>query len=150
LEQHEADKQWWGYSKEHGWVVLDRRISCNAPGIKKDLLFLRCRDSVIFDAKRESWIPPAFRFAPNYLRGLAPAASEEAASELEAYKLQWPEFERELQRECREAEERADAIRLSEEKAAKQAEFELKKQMSELKKQVPASEKKKQAAAAPS
>jgi hypothetical protein len=130
--------QWWGYSKEHGWVVLDRRIPCNAPGIKKDLLFLRCRDSIIFDVKRESWSPPLYRFAPNYLRDLAPAASDEAAAELEAYQLQWPEFERELQRECREADERADAIRLREEKAEKQAAFELKKQVSEKKKQAAA------------
>ena len=132
--------QWWGYSKEHGWVVLDRRIPCNAPGIKKDLLFLRCRDSIIFDAKRENWKPPLYWFAPNYLRNLAHPASDEAATELEAYKLQWPEFERELQRECRETQERADAIRLREEKAEKQAASELKKQA--------ASERKKQKAAA--
>jgi hypothetical protein len=121
-------QQWWGYSKEHGWVVLDRRIPCNAPGIKKDLLFLRCRDSKIFDAKREAWNPPSYKFAPNYLRDLTPPASDEAAAELEACKLQWPEFERELQRECREAEERADEIRLREEKAEKQAASEVKKQ----------------------
>ena len=139
--QQETDMpmQWWGYSKEHGWVVLDRRIPCNAPGIKKDLLFLRCRDSVIFDAKRESWIPPSYRFAPNYLSNLAPPASDEAAAELEAYKLQWPEFERELQRECRETEERAEAVRLRAEEAEKQAAYEKKKQA--------AAERKKQAAA---
>lgn len=124
--------QWWGYSKEHGWVVLDRRIPANAPNIKTDLLFLRCRDTVIFGAKRESWIPPSYRFAPNYLRDLAPAASEEAAAELEDFKLRWPEFERELQRDSRETEARAEAVRLDEEKAQKQA----------------ASEKRKQAAAA--
>jgi hypothetical protein len=124
--------QWWGHSKEHGWVVLDRRIPCNAPGIKVDLLFLRCRDATIFGAKRESWNPPAFRFAPNYLRDLAPPASDEAAAELEGFKLQWPEFERELQRECRETEEQALAIRFGEENALKPA----------------ASEKKKRAAAA--
>src|SRR4029079_12054299 len=133
--------QWWGYSKEHGWVVLDRNIPCNAPGIKKDLLFLRCRDLTIFDVKRESWNPPLYRFAANYLRDLKPPASEEAAAALEGFKLQWPEFERELQRECRETEERADAMRLREEKAEKQAASEIKKQA--------ASEKKKQAAAAP-
>jgi len=111
--------QWWGHSKEHGWVVLDRSIPCNAPGIKKDLLFLRCRDSIIFDAKRESWNPPAFRFAPNYLRDLASPASEDAAAELEGFKLRWPEFERELQRDCKKTEEQAEAVRLREEKARK-------------------------------
>ena len=124
--------QWWGYSKEHGWVVLDRRIPANVPNIKTDLLFLRCRDAVIFGAKRENWRPPSYRFAPNYLRDLAPPAAEEAAAELEGYKLRWPEFERELQRDSRETEERAEAVRLDGEKAQKQA----------------ASEKRKQAAAA--
>jgi hypothetical protein len=124
--------QWWGHSKEHGWVVLDRRIPSNVPGIKKDLLFLRCRDAHIFDVKRESWNPPLYRFAKNYLRDLVPPASNEAAAELEAFKLQWPEFERQLQRECQEAEDKVEAMRLREEKAEKQA----------------ASEKRKQAAAA--
>lgn len=124
--------QWWGYSKEHGWVVLDRRIPSNAPGLKADLLFLRCRDAMIFGAKRESWNPPLYRFAPNYIRDLAPPASDEAAAELEGFKLQWPDFEREIQRERRETEERAQAVRDQEEKIRKQV----------------ASEKKKQAAAA--
>lgn len=120
--------QWWGYSKEHGWVVLDRRIPSNVPGIKKDLLFLRCRDATLFGEKRESWKPPLYRFAPNYIRDLAPPASDEAAVELEGFKARWPDFERELQRECRETEERADALRLEEEKARKQAASEKKKQ----------------------
>ena len=119
--------QWWGYSKEHGWVVLDRRIPANAPDIKTDLLFLRCRDAVIFGAKRETWIPPSYRFAPNYIRDLAPPLSEEAAAELEGYKAQWPDFERELQRECRETEERAEAVQLREEKARKLVASEKKK-----------------------
>lgn len=113
--------QWWGYSKEHGWVVLDRTIPSNAPGIKSDLLFLRCRDAVVFGAKRESWNRPLYQFAPNYLRDLAPPASDEAAAELEGFKLRWPEFERELQRDCREAGERVEAVRLGEETAQKQA-----------------------------
>jgi len=121
------DMQWWGYSREHGWVVLDRRIPCNVPGIKKDLLFLRCRDSIIFDLKRESWIPPSYRFAPNHLRDLVPPASDEAAAELESYQLRWPEFELELQREQRKTEERAESVRLHEEKAGEQAAFEKKK-----------------------
>ena len=128
LEDLGIDLQWWGYSKEHGWVVLDRRIPSNAPGIKNDLLFLRCRDAVIFDVKRESWIPPLYRFAPNYIRDLTPDASAEAAAELEGFKLRWPEFEREIQRERRETEERAEAARAKEEKARKQAAAEKRKQ----------------------
>ena len=103
--------QWWGFSKEHGWVVLDRTIPSNAPGIKTDLTFLRCRDAVIVDAKRENWKPPLYRFAPNYLRDLAPAALDEATAELEGFKQQWPEFERVLQRDGREAAERAASVK---------------------------------------
>jgi hypothetical protein len=108
-------------------VVLDRRIPSNATGIKTDLLFLRCRDAVIFGAKRESWNPPSYRFAPNYLRDLAPPASDEAATEPEGFKLRWPEFEREIQRDCRETEERAQAVRDREEKIQKQVASDKKK-----------------------
>jgi hypothetical protein len=122
------EMQWWGYSKEHGWVVLDRRVPANAPGIKTDLLFVRCQDATIVGVKRESWNPPSYKFAPNYLRELAPPASDEAAAELEGFKVRWPEFEREIQRECRETEGRAQAVRDEEEKARKQAASERRKQ----------------------
>ena len=124
--------EWWGYHKEHGWVILDRSIPCNAPGIKLDLLFLRCRDATIFAVKRETWNPPLYRFAPNYLRGLAPDAAVEAAAELEGLQVRWPEFRGEIERYCREIEQQAEAARVEEEKARKQA----------------ASDKRKQAAAA--
>lgn len=123
-----TDMQWWGYSKEHGWVILDRRIPSNAPGLKADLVFLRCRDATMFDAKRESWNPPLYRFAPNYVRELVPPASDEAAAELEALKSRWPEFELEIQRACREEEERAESTRVEEEKARREAAQERKRQ----------------------
>ncbi len=140
VEDKAIDTQWWGYSKEHGWVILDRGIPSNAPGLKVDLLFLRCRDAMMFGAKRESWIPPLYRFAPNYIRDLAPHASDEAAAELDALKARWPEFELEIQRVCREADERAESIRLEEEKARKETAAE--------KKRLAAAEKKRQDAAA--
>jgi hypothetical protein len=127
-DQEGAMVKWWGYSKEHGWVVLDRNILCNAPGRREDLLFLRCRDAMIILEKRERWIPPAYRFAPNYIRELAPPEAHAAAAELESLKVRWPEFEREIQRVCRETEERAEAVRVEEEKARKQAAAERKKQ----------------------
>ena len=127
-ENKVIDMQWWGYSKEHGWVILDRRIPCNAPGLKADLLFIRCRDATIFCAKRESWNPPLYRFAPNYIRDLAPPASNEAAAELEALKSRWPEFEFEIQRVRREEEERAESTRVEEKKARREAAEERKRQ----------------------
>ena len=74
--------QWWGYSKEHGWVVLDRTVPCNAPALGVDLLFLRCRDATIFSEKRERWIPPHYRFAPNHILDLPPADADAATVEL--------------------------------------------------------------------
>jgi hypothetical protein len=119
--------QWWGFNKEHGWVVLDRRVPCNAPGIKKDLLFLRCRDVAVFSLKRESWTSPSYQYAPIHIRQLAPDESSAAAAELDELKLRWPEFEREIQRVCREDDERAEAARVEEEKARKQAAAEKRK-----------------------
>ena len=92
--------QWWGYSKEHGWVVLDRSIPCNAPALAVDLLFLRCRDATTFSEKRERWIPPHSRFAPNYVRDLAPPDAQAATVEFANLKLRWPEFESAIQRVC--------------------------------------------------
>lgn len=119
--------QWWGYNKEHGWVVLDRRIPCNTPGLKVDLLFLRCRDATTFSVKRETWNAPLYTYAPNYIRDLAPPGSVEAAAELDELKARWPEFEREIQRVQRETEERAEAVRVQEEKDRKRAASERRK-----------------------
>jgi hypothetical protein len=120
--------QWWGYSKEHGWVVLDRSISSNRPGIKGDLLFFRCRDSSTFFAKRASWEAPAYTFARNYLRGLAPEESALAAAELEALESRWPEFELEIGRQQHEAAARAEAARLEAERLQQQRELAERKQ----------------------
>ena len=109
--------QWWGYSKEHGWVVLDRSISANRPGVKGDLLFFRCRDSTTYLAKRATWEVPAYTFAKNYLRGLSPEDSAREAAELEAFESRWPEFELEIGRQQEEAAARAEAARLEAEPA---------------------------------
>lgn len=123
------DMEWWGFSTAHGWVVLARDIASNRPGIREDLLFYRCRDSTTFTEKREKWNPPLYKFAPNYLRELAPEAAAEASAELETHKALWPAARLEMQRELREAEERAEAERIAEEKKRKQAEREAKKQL---------------------
>lgn len=120
--------EWWGFSKEHGWVVLDRSIPSNGPGLREDLLFFRCRDSTTFTEKREKWNPPRYRFAPNHLRELAAAEALEATAELEAHKSLWPELQREMQRELRESAKRAEAERLEEEKKQKETAREQRKQ----------------------
>ena len=85
-------------------------------------------DVTIFDAKRETWNPPRYQFAPNYLRQLTPAAAVEATAELEGLQARWPEFQAEIQHHCREVEARAEAIRIREESERKQAAADKKKQ----------------------
>ena len=126
-QRQDESSQWWGYSKEHGWVVLDRTLPCNVPGLKMDLLFLRCRDVRGFSEKRERWVPPHYEFAPNYIRGLAASDSDAASGELAKLKLRWPEFEREIQLVYQEAQERLAGTRAAEDKSRKQAAAETKK-----------------------
>ena len=126
-DRQDEPSQWWGYSKEHGWVVLDRTIPCNVPGLKVDLLFLRCRDVTSFSEKRERWVPPHYQFAPNHIRGLAAPDSDAAGVEFAKLKLRWPEFEREVQLVYREAQERLAATRAGEDKSRKQAAAETRK-----------------------
>ena len=118
---------WWGHSKEHGWVVLDRSLPTNAPGVRHNLLFFRCRDSTTYFEKRENWHPPKYSFAPNFLRDLTPAASADAAAELQVFQSLWPEYQRQIQQEQREFEERAEAVRLESENQEKAAVREKKK-----------------------
>jgi hypothetical protein len=127
--EHRQDEssQWWGYSKEHGWVVLDRTLPCNVPGLKVDLLFLRCRDVTSFSEKRERWVPPHYQFAPNHIRGLAVADSGAANDELTKLQLRWPEFEREVQLVYRNTQEGLAAPRAGEDKPRKQPAAETKK-----------------------
>jgi hypothetical protein len=94
---------WWGYSKEHCWVVLDRSLSVNAPGPTLTLLFYRYRDASVYVEKRRNWNPPGYRFAPNYLSQLEPDAARFAADELEAFKGLFPEIQAQLRQALLEA-----------------------------------------------
>ena len=120
--------QWWGHSKEHGWVVLDRTIPANTPGLKENLIFFRCRDSLTYIEKRKAWLPPSYSFAPNYIRDLGPELSADAARELEALQARWPEFEKLIHKEHQDELEKIEAVRLLAEKEQREAVKEKKKQ----------------------
>ena len=107
-------REWWGFSKEHGWVILDREIPCNTPGIRSDLMFYRCRDGKLFFVKWELWKLPAYQLAPNYVNGLSGPAADEARSEWEALQSNAEEHRLELKRQYQ--------VILDEEGAARQAE----------------------------
>ncbi len=117
----ETHAQWWGFSKEHGWVVLDREIPCNVPGSRIGLLFLRCRDEKMFSLKWELWKLPAYQLAPNYVSTLKGEAAAEALAEYQALQARWPELQRSLRRQYQEIEDEEEAKRREEEKREKEA-----------------------------
>ncbi|MDO9531413.1 MAG: hypothetical protein Q7O12_04705 [Deltaproteobacteria bacterium] len=63
--------EWWGISKEHGWVVLDRSIPNNRPGTWANLIFFRCCDWTIYEEKSVKWNLPNYVFSDSYLKSLS-------------------------------------------------------------------------------
>ncbi len=123
--------EWWGYSKGHGWVVLDRAVQCNAPGLKVALQFVRARDSSTYIEEREKWVPPEYRFAPNYLSGLKGDDVDQAKAELASFKSEWPQIQGRILRDSQETAERNEALRLEAEKKLKAETRKTKKQAAE-------------------
>ncbi len=111
--------QWWGFSTEHGWVVMDRDIPGNASGLRGDLLFFRCRDGKVFFVKREQWNRPAYQYAPNYVSARPPSMAAGAGVELEALMERWPEFQLEIRRQHKEFTDEREAEAGAEAKRAK-------------------------------
>ncbi|MFM9967495.1 MAG: hypothetical protein ACKVQK_03690 [Burkholderiales bacterium] len=105
------EAQWWGHSKVHGWVVLDRTIANNEPGHKDNLMFFRCKDSMTYIEKRKNWNPPSYTFAPNYIKTLSPELAVEATAAFEAVQAHWPEYQAQMQKELFEVERREAADR---------------------------------------
>lgn len=115
------EAQWWGHSRKHGWVVLDRSIESNEPGHMDNLMFFRCKDSTTYIEKRKNWNPPAYSFAPNYIKGLAPEMAAEASAAFAEVQSHWPEYQAQMQKEIQDAEAREAAARDEEEKLQKEA-----------------------------
>lgn len=92
--------QWWGYSREHGWVVLDRTVPGNEPGVSAQLRFFRCKDGLVIPVARKDWKQPAFEFAPNYVKRLSKDEGESAAEMLSGLQARWEEFSVQLHAQC--------------------------------------------------
>jgi hypothetical protein len=120
---------WWGYSKEHGWVVMDRSVETKSTGPNEQLEFFRFRDEAKFLEMRKNWNPPAYIFAPNYIRALPPEQATEAEAALADAKARWPELQRALHQETLDAAAKAEAERVAAELAQKKAAREKKKQI---------------------
>ncbi|HTD89257.1 MAG TPA: hypothetical protein VK663_01235 [Burkholderiales bacterium] len=120
---------WWGYSKEHGWVVLDRSTDAKATGPNELLEFFRFRDSTTFVETRKNWNPPLYSFAPNYIRDLPPAETAAAEAALADAKARWPELQRQLHQQKSDADAKVEAERVALELQQKKAAREKKKQI---------------------
>ena len=95
---------WWGYSNQHEWVVLDRSLPCNQPGKKGDLIFFRWQDLTTFSIEQKAWQAPFIVYAPNYISEFP---SGQKAEELESLRARWSEIKAKA---TREAEERLMTI----------------------------------------
>lgn len=120
---------WWGYSKEHGWVVLDRSVETKSTGPNEELVFFRFSDGATFVETRKNWNPPLYIFAPNYIRDLAPAQAAEAEAALADAKARWPELQRQKRQQALDAEAKVEAERVALELQQKKAAREKKKQL---------------------
>lgn len=88
--------EWWGFSAEQGWVVLDRSIATNRPRKAERLVFLRCRDWVHYEDDRGNWNPPHYIFSERYLETLgenSAAVEREVLASLKAeYQIRKVDF----------------------------------------------------------
>lgn len=67
-----ADGIWWGFSEQHGWVVLNRNWPLNRHGeFKGKLTFVRCSDWSLIEVEARLWRGPEWTFAPRRLEALS-------------------------------------------------------------------------------
>lgn len=98
------EDQWWGYSRKHGWVVLDRTKPCNEPGQSIRLVFTRCNDWNEFYEERENWDLPEYTYAPNYIKKLSGDAVIQANELYNKLRNEWPIRKKRIQQEKLEKE----------------------------------------------
>jgi HIRAN domain len=86
------DAYWWGYSQEHGWVVIDWTASKNAyeGGVVKRVRGYRCRDWQPITIERSFWQPPHCVYYKNYLASLTGQRKTEAESLLSLNQAEFP------------------------------------------------------------
>ena len=111
-------QQWWGYSRHHGWVVLDRSLAINQPGGSQPLFFARCKDSHCYFETRKAWREPAYSFAPQFLKSLQPDRAQLETATLSALQEKWPELQAEIRRRYAEASSGTEAAGAAEAGAA--------------------------------
>jgi hypothetical protein len=73
--QPEHDRQWWGHSSEHGWIVLDRDDPKNRG---ESRYLVRCRDWVQIEVSRADFGSDRFRCSEKYIATLPVDQQSEA------------------------------------------------------------------------
>jgi hypothetical protein len=76
---HDPD-EWWGFSPENGWLVLDRKDLRNLAG--EMLTFVRCRDWSEFECPASRWPSSQLVFFRTHLKSLEGEVQAEAIKEL--------------------------------------------------------------------
>lgn len=90
---------WWGYSEEHGWVVLDRTLPGNSSRTGK-MQFMQCRDWTMYIEDGKNWDPPRYIYAPNFIDSLSVEKQAQAKSEFEWLVEQWTANKEEIKEKC--------------------------------------------------
>ena len=76
--------EWWGFSIQHGWVILDRNIPNNKTN---NLVFLRCLDWQHYADTKQNWNnTKLYNGANYYIKSLPNEKKELAIAELEKFK----------------------------------------------------------------
>ena len=78
--------EWWGYSKDYGWVFLDRTIKSNKPGEHGELMFIVCNTSEVIFVNRKQWEAPMFVFEKRYMEGMEESELEKEIQLLSDFK----------------------------------------------------------------
>lgn len=97
------EDQWWGYSSEHGWVVLDRTNPNNQFG-SMYVVFTRCRDWIDFNEERINWNLPKYIYAPNFIKKLSRDAAIKANQQYLKLRDEWTARNKQIRKEKLENE----------------------------------------------
>lgn len=89
---HEECEAWWGYSKIHGFIVLDRSVTINKPGFPGDRIFIRCKDTEFIKIDLSDLKPPNFIHAPNFFKTLHASEKKDFEIEFTSYINRWDEY----------------------------------------------------------
>ena len=95
-DQTIVEIEWWGFSSEHGWVLLDRNKPNNRPGKKGNYTFLRCRDWVEYEENYKNWQAPHYIFSKQYFINLTGSKASEEKRILQKLKDEYRSRKEEL------------------------------------------------------